>query len=143
MARGLVAEASAIIGAPRLVVWDALVDPQVIKRYMFGTEVISGWKQGGPIVWKGEWEGRRYEDKGVILELEPGQRVRYSHFSPLSGLADAPENYHIVTVELADDAAGTRISLSQDNNRTEEGRRHSEENWRQVLAALKHVLEGV
>jgi len=38
----------------------------------------------------------------VILKLEPLQTLKYSHFSPLSGLTDKPENYHTVTVELSD-----------------------------------------
>ncbi len=53
------------------------------------------------IVWKGEWEGKKYEDRGVILRLEPGHIIQYSHFSPLTGQPDVPENYHIVTIELS------------------------------------------
>ena len=63
----------------------ALVDPAAIKQYMFGTTVESDWREGSSIVWKGEWQGRAYEDKGVILRLEPGRLLQYSHFSPLSG----------------------------------------------------------
>jgi uncharacterized protein YndB with AHSA1/START domain len=97
---------------------------------------------GSPIVWKGEWQGAHYEDKGVALRLEPGRRIQYSHFSPLSGHPDTPENYHTVTVELSDAAAGTLVSLSQDNNRTEEARQHSASNWGQMLSALKKHLEA-
>jgi uncharacterized protein YndB with AHSA1/START domain len=142
MSRGLIAEASTTVHAPREKVWDALVNPRMIKQYMFGTEVESDWQVGSPIVWKGEWQGKRYEDKGVILELEPARRIQYSHFSPLSGLPDTPENYHTVTVELSDDGAMTLVELSQDNNGTEEARDHSRANWQQMLRALKDHLEA-
>ena len=52
-------------------VWEALVNPETIRRYMFGTDAVSDWKEGSPITWKGEWEGKHYEDRGVILRLEP------------------------------------------------------------------------
>jgi len=123
-------------------VWDALTKPEVIKQYMFGTNVISDWKQGSPIVWKGEWQGKKYEDKGMILKLEPNRILQYTHFSPLSGQQeDRPENYHTVTIELSAEGAQTRISLSQDNNPTEQARKHSENNWVMMLESLKKLLE--
>jgi uncharacterized protein YndB with AHSA1/START domain len=142
MAKGLVAKASAKIDAPVSVVWDALVNPEVISKYMFGTQVISRWKRGSSITWKGVWEGKSYEDKGKILELVPKRILSYSHFSPLSGLPDAPENYHTVIVELSGSGDLTMISLSQDNNPTEEARDHSQRNWKMMLAGLKKLLEG-
>jgi uncharacterized protein YndB with AHSA1/START domain len=142
MARGLVAEAVTTVDAPREKVWDALVNPLVIKQYMFGTEVESDWEVGSPIVWKGEWQGKRYEDKGVILQLQPARMIQYSHFSPLSGHPDTPENYHTVTIELSDDGDTTLVELSQDNNGSEEAREHSSANWKQMLSALKDHLEA-
>lgn len=63
-------------------VWDALVNPDKIKQYIFGTNAVSDWNEGSSIVWKGEWEGKKYEDKGVILKMELGHMIQYSHFSP-------------------------------------------------------------
>ena len=141
MIKGLVAKASITVNASIAQVWDALVNPEMIKKYMFGTDVVSDWKVGRPIIWKGEWQGKKYEDKGVILELDPRRLISYSHFSPLSGIPDVPENYHTVTVELAGKGAQTLISLSQDNNDTEQAREHSEKNWRMMLEGLKKLLE--
>ena len=45
-------------------------------------------------------------------------------------------------MELSEDRAGTIVSLSQDNNRTEEARAHAEANWQQMLSTLKTLLEG-
>ncbi len=141
MGTGLIARASVTVNAPRERVWTALVSPEAIKQYMFGTDVVSEWREGSRIVWKGEWQGKAYEDHGVILALTPQRRLQYSHFSPLSGLPDTPENYHSVTIELSDDGSATRISLSQDNNATEDARAHSEKNWGTMLTALKKFVE--
>jgi uncharacterized protein YndB with AHSA1/START domain len=142
MDKNLIARASTIIDAPVARVWQALVDPRAVKQYMFGTDMISDWQEGSTIVWKGEWQGRSYEDKGVILEIEPSRRLRYSHFSPLSGQEDRPENYHTVTIELVGEGGQTRVSLAQDKNASEEEREHSEKNWAMMLAALKQFVEG-
>jgi uncharacterized protein YndB with AHSA1/START domain len=141
MKRNLIAKASTTIEAPAARVWDALVNPAMIKQYMFGTTVVSDWKKGNPITWKGEWQGKKYEDKGVILAIEPQRVLKYSHFSPLSGQADAPENYHTVTIELSGKGPQTVIALSQDNNETEEAQKHSQKNWETMLAGLKKLLE--
>jgi uncharacterized protein YndB with AHSA1/START domain len=139
--KNLIAKISLTINATSDNVWDALVKPEVIKQYMFGTTVVTDWREGSPIVWKGEWEGKPYEDKGVILQFDPGRSLQYSHFSPLSGVPDMPENYHTVTVELSGDGDQTRVSLTQDNNSTAEAREHAEENWLMMLTALKKFLE--
>ena len=141
MSVNLIAKASVTIHAPRARVWQALTDPEMIRQYFYDTEVITDWKVGSPIVWKGEWEGKPYEDKGKILRFEPKKSLQYSHFSPLSGLHDNPENYHIVTIDLEEKDEQTNVTLTQDNNINEKDRDHSEKNWKMMLASLKKLLE--
>jgi uncharacterized protein YndB with AHSA1/START domain len=141
MENNLLAKASVTINAPRAPVWQALIDPEAIKQYMFDTNVSSDWREGSPIVWRGVWQGKPYTDKGVILQFKSGERIQYSHFSPLSGVPDKPENYHIVTIDLMDTGNQTRVTLTQNNSATEEERAHSEENWKMVLAELKKFVE--
>ena len=64
MSRDFKAKASISINAPFKEVWTALTDPMVIKQYMFGTNVVSDWKEGSPIVWKGEWQGQKTPGQG-------------------------------------------------------------------------------
>ena len=137
-----VATAETEIDASPDQVWDALTDPDQIKKYMFGSQVETDWRPGSPIVWKGEYEGKKYEDKGEILEIEPERRLKVTHFSPLSGQEDAPENYHTLVYELEPSGAKTRISLSQDNNESEEAAEHSQANWEKMLSGLKQVVEA-
>jgi uncharacterized protein YndB with AHSA1/START domain len=135
--KGFVAHATTAIKAPVDSVWEALVNPAMIRQYFFGTEVVSEWREGSVIRWKGEWQGKPYEDKGVILQLKPGRRLQYTHFSPGSGLPDSAENYHTVNLELSPTPPLTQVSLSQDNNASEQSREHSEKNWQVVLSGLK------
>jgi uncharacterized protein YndB with AHSA1/START domain len=138
----LVAHAAVTIEATPERVWRALVDPAALARYMFGATVVSDWRVGSPIVWKGEYQGRRYEDKGQVIRAEPGRVLEYTHFSPLAGLPDEPENYHRVTIRLTPDGGGTSVALAQDNNLTEDARRHSERNWATMLDGLKREVES-
>ena len=137
----LIAKAETNIDAPVERVWDALVNPAVIKKYMFGTMVTSDWKEGSKITWEGEWQGKPYKDKGEILEFKPEKRLKYSHFSPLTWEEDIPENYHTVTVTLESKGGKTEVTLEQDRNKTEEEKQHSEKNWNMMLEGLKKLLE--
>jgi uncharacterized protein YndB with AHSA1/START domain len=139
---GYVATAETDINGSPAQVWAALTEPEQIKQYMMGSDVETDWKPGSPIVWKGEWEGRAYEDKGEILEFEPERRLKVTHFSPLTGQDDVPDNYHTLVYELTPNADGTHLSLSQDNNGSEEEAEHSRSTWEMMLAGLKKQVEG-
>jgi uncharacterized protein YndB with AHSA1/START domain len=137
-----VATAETEIDASPKKVWTALTDPDEIEKYMFGSHVVTDWKPGSSIVWKGEYEGKKYEDKGEILEVEPERRLKLTHFSPLTGQEDVPENYHTLVYELESRGDKTRVALSQDGNRTEEAAQHSQSNWEKMLSGLKEVVEN-
>lgn len=138
----LVATAEIDIVAAPPQVWAALTDPAQIKKYFFGTEVVTDWQVGGPILWKGEYDGKRYEDKGEIVEFAPNRRLQVTHFSPMTGQPDEPENYHTVTYDLEEHAGTTRVSLSQDNNGDEAEVERATANWTMLLTGLKGTVEG-
>lgn len=135
------ANAAISINSNKKEVWDALVNPVAIKRYMFGAEIESDWREGSDITWRGEFNGMKYEDKGVILRIEPEKLLSYSHYSSLSGKPDIADNYHFVTIHIADGADRTEVSLTQDNNEDENARLESEKNWTVMLEALKAYVE--
>ena len=142
MDKPLVAHASMTIEVPVDKVWHALVTPEIVRRYMFGAQVISDWNEGSPILWKGEWKGKPYEDKGVIVRSDRNKLLCYTHWSPLSGTPDIPENQHTVTIELVAQGGRTHVSLAQDNNQSEDERVHSEKNWTTMLNGLKKAAES-
>ena len=128
--------------APPDRVWAALTDPDLIEQYMFGARVVTDWVPGSSIAWKGEFEGKAYEDKGEVLEVVPERRLKMTHFSPLSGADDVPENYHTLTFELEGGNGTTHVSLSQDNNSSAEAAEHSRANWENMLSGLKATVEA-
>ncbi|HTO99768.1 MAG TPA: SRPBCC family protein [Anaerolineales bacterium] len=138
----LIAKASTTIKAPASKVWNALTKPELIRQYFFGTNVETDWKVGSPIYYRGEWQGKPYEDKGTILEVEPNRRLVSTHWSPLAGLPDSPEYYHTVTYLLSEHDGNTDVTLLQDKNASEDEKSHSEENWKSILAGLKKLVEG-
>ncbi len=138
----LLATATVRVAASPDDVWQAITDPELIARYYFGTRAESDWRPGSPITWSGEYDGTKYHDHGTILEAVPGDRLVHTHFSPLSGRQDVPENYHTLTWALRPDGEGTTVTLSQDNNHSYDEVEHSERNWQQVLEGLKTVVES-
>jgi len=136
-----VAKASIIINAPAARVWEALTQPELIKQYLFGTQVTTDWRVGSPITYEGIWEGKAYKDKGEILQVEPGKLLVSTFWSALAGLPDVPENYQTVRYELSAEGGGTRLTITQDNNATQEDANHSAQNWNMVLEGMKKILE--
>jgi uncharacterized protein YndB with AHSA1/START domain len=142
MSRGFEAIKTVTIHATEREVWNALTNPEKVKQYLHGTEMSTDWKEGSPIVWKGEWKGRSYEDKGTVLEVEPQKLLKYTHWSPMGGSEDKPENYHTVTYELAGEDGMTTLTLTQDNNASqEEADKMAADNWGPVLNGLKETVE--
>jgi uncharacterized protein YndB with AHSA1/START domain len=138
---GYLATAETDIAATPAQVWEVLTDPQQLKQLWFGAEVETDWQVGSPITWSGEWEGKPYQDKGEILEVESGRLLRLTHFSPLTGQPDVPENYHTLTYELTGDDT-THLKLTQDNNASEEEAKHSQGMWEMLVAKVKEAAEG-
>jgi uncharacterized protein YndB with AHSA1/START domain len=142
MTRGFEAIISVTIDASRAEVWDALTNPAKVKQYLHGTEMSTDWREGSPIFWRGEWKGKPYEDKGKILEVKAQRMIKYTHWSPLGGSDDKPENYHTLTYELAGDDSKTTLTLTQDNNPTkEEAEKMAKDSWGPVLQGLKETAE--
>lgn len=129
------------INASAIKVWEALTTPELIKEYFFGTDAISDWKVGSSIIFKGEWQGKTYEDKGTILEVVPGKLLKYTYWSSLSGLQDDQENYLDITYELTESNDSTILTITQENIPDENTKEHTEDNWKKVLTDLKNLLE--
>jgi uncharacterized protein YndB with AHSA1/START domain len=135
------AEASVLVEAPRSRVWEALTDPGIVKQYFLGTNLTTTWREGDPVTFAGEWKGKSYEDKGIVLENRHEELLRITHYSPLTGLPDVPENYHTVEYRLVDRAGGTEVTITQGNNKSDSEAEESAKLWEMVLGNLKELLE--
>ena len=129
------------IKAPVSAVWEALTNPEIIKQYFFGTETITDWKKGSPIIYKGVWEGKPYEDRGHILDIEKEKFVLYNYWSSFSGKKDLPENYANIRYELSNDKGTTVLTITQDGFESKEALDHSMQNWSSVMDGLKKLVE--
>jgi len=142
----LTAEAEKTIQASATEVWTALTTPATLKKFFFGADVETDWAVGSPIRMKGEYKGKAYEDKGEVLAAEPPRRLSFSHWSAMSGQADLPENYHVVTFDLVADGKQTKVTLSQANlvgGPTPADIAHRaeyEKNWAMVLDGLAKLF---
>ena len=137
----LTLKVSTIIATDTSKVWDALTNPAIIKQYMFGTDTTSDWKVGSRITYKGVWQGKEYEDGGTIIEIEPEKKLISTYWSSMSGTEDKPENYATVGYYLEPTENGTKLTITQDNIKTEEAKEHSTSNWNMVLDTMKKILE--
>jgi uncharacterized protein YndB with AHSA1/START domain len=142
MTEKLTAQTAIRIHASSKNVWDALTKPELIKKYLMGADAKSDWKVGSPLVYTGEYQGKRYEEKGVIKKIEPGKLLQATHFSSMSGKEDKPENYALVTYELHEKDGITVLTVSQDGLASEKGVESSKANWAGVLKGLKQTVES-
>ena len=88
----LTASATTTLNVSAAKVWEALTNPELIKHYLFGSEVVSDWKEGSPILYKGTYQGKTFEDKGKVVKIVPEKWLVLTHWSPLSGTPDLPEH---------------------------------------------------
>jgi len=133
---------SVTIEAPPEDVWTALTEPSAIKRWFFGVDTETDWVPGNSLIHRGEWRGQPYEDKGTIVRFEPPRTLIHTHWSPMSGLPDEPENYQQVRWTLEPGDVGTVLTIDETNLPSEEAKATSERAWSTALDNLKHVVEG-
>ncbi|NND77418.1 MAG: hypothetical protein HKN39_04485 [Flavobacteriales bacterium] len=138
----LIVSKSIKINATEEKVWNVITDPEKIKVYLFGTETITDWNIGSPIVFQGEYEGNTYKDKGNVLRNEAYKVLQYNYWSGFSGLEDREENYSIVTYEIektSDNAI--RFTWTQVGFSSEQGHQHMENGLPKMLEQIKDLSE--
>jgi uncharacterized protein YndB with AHSA1/START domain len=141
MKETLKAKVSLSINAAPSKVWKAITTPASIKKYLMGTDVSTDWKEGSPINYTGEYNGKKYHDKGVIKKIEPEKIFQSTYWSSMGGKEDKPENYNLVTYNLAEKDGKTVLTLTQDNVGSEKEKEHVTGNWKAVLKKLKEIAE--
>jgi uncharacterized protein YndB with AHSA1/START domain len=141
MNRKYISNATIEIEAPASRIWNALVTPEIAKEYLFGANIESDWKENSPITFNGEYNGNKYEEKGILMNVKPNIQLQYTHWSSLEGIPDIPENYRIWTFDLSESENQTRLSISEDNISNEKKQKRSNEIWSGVLSTNKKIVE--
>ncbi|MEO8019320.1 MAG: SRPBCC family protein [Pseudomonadota bacterium] len=123
-------------------VWLALTVPELVKQWQYGSDLLTTWKPGTPIIFRSEWNGQTFEQKGTVIEFTPESRVKYSLFFPQPDLQDIPENYFFMTYELTESGEGTSLLFRQEDPRPSPPDEPSGgEEGPDVLANLKELVE--
>ena len=146
----LIVQNSILINAPLDKVWDALVNPEQTKKYMFGCETVSDWKIGSPLLWKGTYEGKEMVFvKGIILDIQPNKLLKYTVIDPNSSIPDIPENYLNVTYTLSKKGGQVNLTVVQDGfeGAADGEKRYKDvenngEGWNPILVEIKKVVEA-
>ncbi len=133
--------ASVVVAASRQSVWDALTKPELVKQYFFGTNLVTDWTVGSPLFFRGEYDGKVYEDKGMVLSFEPMNALSFNYWSAFSGLEDTPALRQIIRYVVGETAQGIVVTIEQSNVDTQERADHSAKNWLSVLEGLKKLVE--
>lgn len=140
-----------LINAPAHKVWDALVNPEQTKQYMFGCETVSDWMAGSELLWKGSYEGKEMIFvKGRIVTIEPKRFLAYTVIDPNNpAIPDIPENYLTVTYTLKEENGQTTFTVTQgDYSKVAEGEKrykdsyNNGEGWNPILVQIKQLVEG-
>lgn len=133
---------SLILKAPIQKVWDVLTLPEFVKKWQFGSELLTDWKVGCTIRFRTEWEGKVFEQWGVVLDVQTLRLIKYSLFAPRPDLEDKPENYFTMTYELTDENNGVRLRIIQEDNRPGAKQEAPQGEENPVLSALKALIES-
>lgn len=130
------------IKAPAQKVWDALMQPAAVKKWQYGSDLITDWKPGNDIRFSTAWEDKVFEQWGKVLEIIPCSLIRYSLFAPGPGLEDLPENYFIMSYMLSENDGTTRLEIVQEDNRPGAKQEPPQGDENPILAALRAFAES-
>jgi uncharacterized protein YndB with AHSA1/START domain len=127
------------INAPVKAVWDALTNPEKTKEYFFNCRVISTWKLGSPITFK----GRMFwiipiELKGTIDKVDEGRLLQYT----LINKGDKSKS--TVTDILTPAKDNTIVTITDDVGQgegAEKRYKRSVKGWDKILNGLKEFCE--
>ncbi len=141
---------SITINAPAKKVWNALVNPEQTKKYMFGCEAVSEWRVGSSLLWKGQHEGKEMVFvKGSVADIQPERFLAYTVIDPNSTIEDIPENYLTITYELKSQNGKTDLLVTQgDYSTVADGERRFKESsnngegWNPILVEIKKLVES-
>ena len=144
----LTAKKSIDINASVAKVWNVITTDSSVTVFMLGLKPQTDWEEGGPINWIGRHEGEEHNmAKGLILELSPNKKLRYSFFYGGYGHTDVPEHYQTVVLELESlNDKQTKLTAQQgDYSAFEDGEtyiKHADDFWSQAVLKIKELSEA-
>ena len=130
-----------LLKATKEKVWQALTKPELVKAWLFNSDMITTWEVGSRIIFKTVWEGGVFEQWGKILEVKPNEFIKYSLFAPRPDLQDEPGNYFITTYVLTGELEQTKLEFIQEDNRSGAIQEPPAGEENPILQLLKKIVE--
>jgi uncharacterized protein YndB with AHSA1/START domain len=119
--------------------WQALTDPEFIRKYWCDTTHESDWKPGSS--WKIMIPDGRIADSGEIVEIDPPRKLVLTwrnEFKPELTV----EGYSRLTYELEKVGESVKLTLLHEIDKPESKFIQAVSNgWPHILASLKSMLE--
>jgi uncharacterized protein YndB with AHSA1/START domain len=145
MSNELMVKKEIILNATTSEVWDALINPEKTKYYMFNCKVVTDWKVGSSITWKGAEDGKEYI-KGNVLKFENEKCLEYITFDPHAEVNEDQGNHLSVKMQLIPEGDRTLLKITQgDFSKVSNAQKRYDETilgWEYALGGLKNLIEG-
>jgi uncharacterized protein YndB with AHSA1/START domain len=124
------------LAAPPHRVWEAIVEPEETKKWVYGAEIQSSFAVGSEVKWVGKGKDGKemVHVQGKILELKPTEIFSYE--------LPTGEFKSRVTYRLEPAGADTHLTLTHDQ--IEDGDEcydSSSKGWPIMLSSLKTLVE--
>jgi uncharacterized protein YndB with AHSA1/START domain len=141
MHKNLILKKERLIASVPARVWTILTNNECIVQWL-GVQMITDWQVGSPIAFTFTWKEKEIIDKGTLLHFEQEKKFSYNYWSVFSATPDTPENYSVITFELAPKPEGTLLRLTQSHFSTKQMYTHSDRNWEETLDTIKKLSES-
>jgi uncharacterized protein YndB with AHSA1/START domain len=138
----ITSKSTILINATKQKVWDALTKPELVKKWQYGSDVLTDWKVGSEIRFRVEWDGKVFEQWGKILEIVLNELIKYSLFFPRPDLEDKEENYFIMSYIISESENEIKLEIVKEDNRPGAVIEKESDEENPVLVALKEIIES-
>ncbi|OWK36816.1 hypothetical protein FRUB_09379 [Fimbriiglobus ruber] len=119
--------------------WQALTDPEFIRRYWCDTRHECEWKAGSS--WRIMIPDGRVADSGEILEIDPPRRIVLTWRNEFKPELHA-EGYSRMTCELEPQDESVKLTITHEMDKPESKFIAAvTSGWPAILASLKSMLE--
>jgi len=119
--------------------WQALIDPEFIRRYWCDTRHESEWKPGAS--WRVLIPDGRVADSGEIIEIVPQRRLVLSWRNEFKPELRA-EGFSRMTYELEQQGDSVKLTVIHEMDRDDSKFIQAVSNgWPAILSSLKSMLE--
>jgi len=129
------------INAPIQKVWKTITEPEMVKLWQYGSDLITTLKVGSEIRFVTKWEEKIFEQWGKILEVRENELLKYSLFAPRPDLEDKPENYFVMSYVLTEENGNTKLEIIQEDNRLNAVQEEQQGEENPILKSLKDLAE--